>query len=1511
MRASTVFADASPAQLACLDSPFFRKCMPCSTLAACYGVRTREPDRECSLTKVRPTEQLVDSSLRLSAGSIVGGRYQVLKLLGRGGMGEVYTARDGELDRKVALKVLPRTLQQRDPHAVDRFLRQARLAARVLHPAVVQVFDCGLDHDLPYVVQELLIGRTVADVLAEERYLEPVRATALLRELCLALLATHEAGVVHRDVKPDNLFLHRTGREPPQLKLLDFGLARALRAAQPLTRTHEGFGTLSYMAPEQLRSARSARIEADVYAVGSVLFELLTGRPPFVRSTRAELKLALLHDPAPDPREFVPDLPAWLCALCLRALAKHPQQRFQNVAELLDAIELPTGATSAAPLGVSSRSLDRNRLHVERELGRGAHGVVHAAVDRALGRKVALKSVRSADVEAAYRLKCEFRTLRELHHCNVVRAYKLFEEDDRLWLELELLDGVRFDAYVRGSHAKLHDCATQLVGALTMMHARGIAHGDLKSANVLVERSGRVVLVDFGLAGLERSDSGSKHLASEAQRGVRGTAADLSALGAMIEDALAAEAGSSEATASTLDPLLSLAPRLREREPALRPSAADVLGTLLGQAALPNGSRAPRVPSVGRASELASLRAAFQLSVTGRPCVVDVYGDGGMGKSTLLRDFLAGLPAKTLILRAGYRSDEQLPLSLLEAALDQLGEYLRNLPPPAQRALLPREVSALVRRFPALLRVEGIRELAGPRTRAPLDADLQSAAFSELRELLSKLSVERPIVLALEDLHWLDERDVELLTRLFDEPSPAPLLLVSTRRATPEVPALTALLGRSPTVGLELSALSVEDSLAYLRSALPACDEVELVELANNAAGHPWLLSVMCRARLQQAGSRLAATVESAIEALLCSLTEGARRLLDALCICDSPLPDALLCGAAEASFDELLELERYKLTTRHRVDGEWASSPYHAALRRVVLSALAGPARLELHRRFVGLLSEELRPASLVYHLAHAGRSSDAVELSLRLASQAEEQRRFDRAATLYQLASEHSKHDAGQEAALLERCARALHVSGRSQEAARALQKRLAMRELPEARHLERQASELLLLCGEVTEGLVLMEQALARHSLALAPDLLSTLQQTMLEYVALKQRGLVPAAPANVTDELRECVDLTTSVALTLSHVDLRGLPFSFRAVRAALDLGDDALTLKACAVFVWSTVSHFPNDLVESALELCRTLVERVATPYARALYMIAQSEYQHFAGRFLVAEAECERAEHLLVSECVGVAREISGVRSLQAFMQYAHKGDFRSRVEETTRWMAKAEADGNRYQVNMLRSAHALMWLAKDRPELARSQLAAAEQNWPDGVSAFEVTVTLFLDVVDRYEGSRSAHLNVAQGRNHLLVSPMARTPMVSGYLDFQRAWGALSALARGERDKGEEKMLRRAIDSLRATNMAQWRAFADACDANYQLLRGERGASLLLLEQSEQTFRELYMLCLAACARSRRGELTKGVVGERVRQDAERELRALGVLRVDKWCRAYFSPFDAQGVTELLTRSD
>jgi eukaryotic-like serine/threonine-protein kinase len=1489
--------------------------MPGSTLAACYGVGTREPDRECSLTKVRPPEQLVDSSLRLSTGSIVGGRYEVLTLLGRGGMGEVYTARDGELDRKVALKVLPRTLQQRDPHAVDRFLRQARLAARVLHPAVVQVFDCGLDHDLPYVVQELLIGRTVADVLAEERYLEPGRAIALLRELCLALLATHEAGVVHRDVKPDNLFLHRTGREPPQLKLLDFGLARALRAAQPLTRTHEGFGTLSYMAPEQLRSARSARIEADVYAVGSVLFELLTGRPPFVRSTRAELKLALLHDPAPDPREFVADLPAWLCALCLRALAKHPQQRFQNVAELLDAIELPTGATSVAPLGVSSRSLDRERIQVERELGRGAHGVVHAGVDRALGRKVALKSVRVADVEAAFRLKCEFRTLRELHHRNVVRAYKLFEEDDRLWLELELLDGVRFDAYVRGSYAKLHDCATQLLGALTMMHARGIVHGDLKSANVLVDRSGRVVLVDFGLAGLEQSDSGStastKYLTSEAQRGARKTAADLSALGAMIEDALAAEAGSSEATASTLDPLLRLAPRLREREPALRPSAAEVLRTLRGQAALPEGSGTPRVPSVGRASELASLRAAFQLSATGRPCVVDVYGDGGMGKSTLLREFLAGLPAKTLILRAGYRSDEQLPLSLLEAAIDQLGEYLRKLPPPAQRALLPREVSALVRRFPALLRVEGIRELAGPRTHAPLDADLQSAAFSELRELLSKLSVERPIVLALEDLHWLDESDVELLTRLFDEPSPAPLLLVSTRRNKPEVPALTALFGRSPTVALELSALSVEDSLAHLRSALPASDEVELVELAKNAGGNPWLLSVVCRARQQHTEGRLAATVESAIEALLCSLTKGARRLLDALCICDSPPPDALLCGAAEASFDDLLELELYKLTTRHRVDGEWASYPYQESLRRVVLSSLAGPVRLELHRRFVGLLSEELQPVSLVYHLAHAGRSSDAVELSLRLASQAEQQRRFDRAATFYQLASAHSKHDAGQEAALLERCARALHVSGRSQEAARALQKRLAMRELPEARHLERQASELLLLCGEVTEGLVLMEHALARHSLALAPDLLSTLQQTVLEYVALKQRGLVPAASANATDEQRECVDLTTSVALTLSHVDLRGLPFSFRAVRAALDLGDDALTLKACAVFVWSTVSHFPNDLVETALELCRTLVERVATPYARALYMIAQSEYQHFAGRFLVAEAECERAEHLLVSECVGVAREISGVRSLQAFMQYAHKGDFRSRVEETTRWMAEAEADGNRYQVNMLRSAHALMWLAKDRPELARSQLAAAEHNWPDGVSAFEVTVTLFLDVVDRYEGSRSAHLNVAQGRNHLLVSPMARTPMVSGYLDFQRAWGALSALARGERDNGEEKMLRRAIDSLRATNMAQWRAFADACDANYQLLRGERGASLLLLEQSEQTFRELYMLCLAACARSRRGELTKGVVGERVRQDAERELRALGVLRVDKWCRAYFSPFAAQGVTELLTRSD
>jgi serine/threonine protein kinase len=270
--------------------------------------------------------------------TLTAGRYRVERELGRGGMATVYLARDEELRRPVALKVLAEHLAD-DETFRARFVREARLAGRLSHPNVVQVYDAGETDGHPFIVMEYVAGKT----LAECGRLVPDRVAELGAQACAGLQHAHDAGLVHRDVKPGNLLL----RDDGVLKIVDFGIARAAEATRH-TQVGTLLGTAAYLAPEQIAGEDATRA-SDVYSVGAVLYELLTGRPPFTFDSLAELAAEQANGVITPVRDLVPTVPAELEAAVMHALARDPQFRPESAAELGQELS-GTAETSTRPL---------------------------------------------------------------------------------------------------------------------------------------------------------------------------------------------------------------------------------------------------------------------------------------------------------------------------------------------------------------------------------------------------------------------------------------------------------------------------------------------------------------------------------------------------------------------------------------------------------------------------------------------------------------------------------------------------------------------------------------------------------------------------------------------------------------------------------------------------------------------------------------------------------------------------------------------------------------------------------------------------------------------------------------------------------------------------------------------------------------------------------------------------------------------------------------------------------
>lgn len=306
----------------------------------------------------------------------IGGRYELGELLGRGGMAEVRKGNDVRLGRIVAIKRL-RTDLASDPTFQARFRREAQSAASLNHPAIVAVYDTGEEMSTdgtnvaqPYIVMEHVAGRTLREILREGRKILPERALEITSGILSALDYSHRAGIVHRDIKPANVMLTPSG----DVKVMDFGIARAVAdASSTMTQTAAVVGTAQYLSPEQARG-ETVDSRSDVYSTGCLLYELLTGRPPFVGESPVSVAYQHVREPAAPPSSLDPDLPPEVDAIVMKALAKPVEERYQSAAAMRADIERylagkpvvapPVAAGAAATTGFLPQERDTEATSV-------------------------------------------------------------------------------------------------------------------------------------------------------------------------------------------------------------------------------------------------------------------------------------------------------------------------------------------------------------------------------------------------------------------------------------------------------------------------------------------------------------------------------------------------------------------------------------------------------------------------------------------------------------------------------------------------------------------------------------------------------------------------------------------------------------------------------------------------------------------------------------------------------------------------------------------------------------------------------------------------------------------------------------------------------------------------------------------------------------------------------------------------------------------------------------------
>ena len=1220
-----------------------------------------------------------------------------------------------------------------------------------------------------------------------------------------------------------------------------------------------------------------------------------------------------------------------------------------------------------------------SRFQIRARVGQGAVGVVYDAFDTVRKARVALKTLRIGDPEMLLSLKKEFRAVQDLRHPNLVRVDELFEEGGTWFFTMEFVDGAPFVRHVRPKdrrsrasygptevragpeaaefdEARLRAALPQLVRGILALHDAGKVHRDVKPSNVLVTPEGRVVLLDFGVAGdvlrdVDETDPGmvgtAAYMAPEQALGdVPGPAADWYALGVVLYEALTGRlpfygqlhdvlVQKMQRVPPPPSSLIKGVPRdldelcveLMRIAPEDRPKG-DVILARLG-APLDPGEHATLSHAVsvfvGRERELETLEGAYADVEEGRAVNLFVQGESGVGKSFLVRQFLARLRSRAqppLILAGRCLERESVPYKAVDGAVDQLSAHLAVLAPDDREELLPPNAELLSRAFPVLSRsipaATAAAEVVNPK-------ELRTRMFAAMRELLRRISVRRALVLSIDDLQWADPDSLALLAEVTRPPNaPSMLVLATLRMITEErqqkvsFQRLKAMAIEGDVRNLHVGQLPPDDARMLARRLSGGeVDGAALATIVEEAGGHPLFIDELVRQRASLKRQRIF-KLDDALWARVERLDPLARRLLEMVAIAGAPTAQAVAADAAAIETGQLAELT-HLLRIEHLIKTTGASvddpiEAYHDRVKAAVLAHIDADAKTRWH----GRIAEALERAAgdddeaLAMHWQFAGNVVKAADYSRRAADAAVKTLGFERAAHLYRRALDLHPPETPEAARELKiRLADALSNAGYVSDAAE-VNLALAKESADEvALDLRRRASEQLLCSGRFDMGLEILRSVLVKVGVYFPKTPLAVIFSLLVARLALVLRGVSfrPRAATVADSAALARADATWSAGAGFAMTDnIRGAYFQTRNLLMCLRIGDQTRVSRALGMEVCFRSAGGQPARHSTRTLLARTwmLAREVGSPEALAMANAATGYAHYMVAEWEAAKGALIAAEELFRDRCVGVTFLLNSTR-IMLYRVLGYLGDLRGLAAHVPPVLRDAERQSDHYSfINLQTGPMALLGLVEDEPQRVRDALAFVAMRLPSGAFLIQHYFALQAQCqLDLHYGDGAAAL----GRLHAAWPALRRSLLLRiqaiRIMAFEQR-GRCAAFAATGRTAARAELLALAkqdADRLCREGVPWGLASGAMVHGSIAMVRGDLTAARARYEEALQRYTALGMRLHAAATRRRLGELVGGDEGAAHVAVADTWFTGEGVKNPGR-LTAVFLPVERNGMT-------
>ena len=1133
--------------------------------------------------------------------------------------------------------------------------------------------------------------------------------------------------------------------------------------------------------------------------------------------------------------------------------------------------------------GVGFEFAGTSRYEILRRLGSGGMGVVYAARDRDRADEIALKTLRHLDSQSIYLLKEEFRSLCSISHRNLVALYEMERDSTQWFFTMELVAGQSLYQYLRSDRdaasmptteamfppsnfdaprplptpptvsgtaqrdalaiERLRPMLVQLATGIAALHTADKLHRDIKPSNVMIETSGRVVLLDFGLVTeVQRNARASRapepqvvgtpeYMApDQAMRRRQTYAADWYSFGVILYEVLTghlpfrgnaldilvakqqrAPVAPRVHTSDVPEDLESLCMQLLERDPLRRPAGVDVIERLSNvptdNAWHPVSSSYPASAFVGRSDERAVLEQAFEDAGAGRTMTVRVQGPSGVGKTALVRNFLDDVArgSDALILDGRCYERESVPFKAVDAIVDRLTDYWCSLGHDEAEALVPDDVGLCAQMFEVLSRVRPVERRS--TTEVIGDAhEHRRRALDALIDVIRRVCQRRFVVMFIDDLQWGDLDSASIFSALMGLGEGARLLLIHAYRS--EDRASSPLLSHFDAAQVELTAqvrtidvepLSIQDACSLAQVMLgQGADEALARRIAVESHGSPWFVHELVR--LQALGHNITQpSIDRVVGLRLERLSNAAARLLETVSIAGRPI-DVSLALEATGPLPGLREADTV-LRSMHLVAARGGAQAelleaYHDRIREAVVSRMSPSRKTEVHRAVAAVLLRQPspNPEVLLDHFSAAGDGARAYEYAVRAARRANAALAFERASRLYRVATDLAPDDVAR-VDLGRKLAEALINAGRGAEAGQELEGvarhlRAADASEDEILRVEQRAAEQYLKSGRVERGVQLLRQLTAAIGEAMPEPTPKVLSALAIERTRLAVRGLRYERRSEHDIAARDLLrtDLCSAAYVGLSFIDpLLAAYFQVRWVNLALDLGEPARlarSLAAEAVYNASVGGRRGRRRFAKLMRRAEELAERAGDPYTRASTMFQKGWAAYLEAQFRRSFDLQTAAMRVLREQCTGVGFEAASYDST-SLSTLAHLGEISELARRLPGAMRDADERGDLYASTVVRMGGASMaWLAADQPDRARDEANAALSRWPSAGFQMQHYAHLVSTVgADLYAGrAESAYARVVEAWPRLTAAHLARLQILRIESTALRARAALAA---------------------------------------------------------------------------------------------------------------------------------